>query len=246
MPRLLCCMVLLALGLTTTVTVAWTCSAGLNPGVAGAVFSQEEIEPKLWELLTRRSRFGHTRIDRLTGQMQFSEDREQLISGALSIGGGSVMITTTVASSPGRSEATAGWPLHALTCFNSSAVNIDSGGMTIGIANSGGTIIGGIELPPFTTGGSGPRWRALPYQPIWSGLIVDTMAFALLWWVAFLAAIYGRRAIRRKRGLCAICGYDLRGAAHERCPECGQVIHASVWAICAQAVGNRASDTKTR
>jgi hypothetical protein len=25
-------------------------------------------------------------------------------------------------------------------------------------------------------------------------------------------------------GLCPSCGYDLRGAAHERCPECGQAV----------------------
>jgi hypothetical protein len=34
-----------------------------------------------------------------------------------------------------------------------------------------------------------------------------------------------RRARRRlKRGLCPACGYDLRGAAHERCPECGAAV----------------------
>ena len=30
-----------------------------------------------------------------------------------------------------------------------------------------------------------------------------------------------RGLIRRKRGLCVACGYDLRGAEHEACPECG-------------------------
>jgi hypothetical protein len=30
--------------------------------------------------------------------------------------------------------------------------------------------------------------------------------------------------------LCEICGYDLRGAQHERCPECGAVV------ICAAKV----------
>ena len=30
-----------------------------------------------------------------------------------------------------------------------------------------------------------------------------------------------RRYIRRRKGLCLQCGYDLRGADHEACPECG-------------------------
>jgi hypothetical protein len=44
------------------------------------------------------------------------------------------------------------------------------------------------------------------------------------------------RALRRARqratsdrlGLCLACGYDLRGAAHERCPECGVAISGAV------------------
>ena len=36
-----------------------------------------------------------------------------------------------------------------------------------------------------------------------------------------------REALRRQRaggGLCLACGYDLSGADHERCPECGQLV----------------------
>jgi len=31
---------------------------------------------------------------------------------------------------------------------------------------------------------------------------------------------------REKRGLCGGCGYDLRGSASARCPECGLIAHA--------------------
>ncbi len=33
-----------------------------------------------------------------------------------------------------------------------------------------------------------------------------------------------RKRSRRRRGLCMKCKYDLRGAEHEACPECGEEI----------------------
>ena len=48
--------------------------------------------------------------------------------------------------------------------------------------------------------------------PLW----MPTLGFA----VGLLALSPLRRRRRRKRGLCAKCGYDLRGSK-DRCPECG-------------------------
>ena len=45
--------------------------------------------------------------------------------------------------------------------------------------------------------------------------LIAILAFA---WVIRTAL---RRSIRRKRGLCVKCAYDLRGLDHEVCPECG-------------------------
>ena len=36
-----------------------------------------------------------------------------------------------------------------------------------------------------------------------------------------------RKRTRQSRGLCPACAYDLRGAAHERCPECGEPVAAA-------------------
>lgn len=53
--------------------------------------------------------------------------------------------------------------------------------------------------------------------PLWAPLLI----------LAVLPARRARRAAARwrrvRRGLCAACGYDLRGSAASRCPECGAV-----------------------
>jgi len=86
-----------------------------------------------------------------------------------------------------------------------------------------GPIIGGIELPPAKTG----AWyspRALPMIPIWSGLLVNLGTWSLVWLLLLLSLAALTRRSRRRRGACFSCGYDLTGAAHERCPECGEAM----------------------
>ncbi|MEE9128821.1 MAG: hypothetical protein V3T84_02300 [Phycisphaerales bacterium] len=63
-----------------------------------------------------------------------------------------------------------------------------------------------------------------PLIPIWSGLFLDSVFYA----VCILAIFFGLTGpgivagtIRRKRGQCIKCGYDLRGNLSHGCPECG-------------------------
>ncbi|MEE9129209.1 MAG: hypothetical protein V3T84_04260 [Phycisphaerales bacterium] len=51
--------------------------------------------------------------------------------------------------------------------------------------------------------------------------MINTLLGATVLWLAMLAPITLRRIIRRKRGLCIKCGYDLRGDFSTGCPECG-------------------------
>ncbi len=57
--------------------------------------------------------------------------------------------------------------------------------------------------------------------PIWSGFAINTVFYAAILWMLWLSPFVVRRFIRRRRGRCIKCGYDLRGAEHEACPECG-------------------------
>ena len=63
--------------------------------------------------------------------------------------------------------------------------------------------------------------RLLPLRPLWPGFAINTIFYAAILWFVMLGPFTARRIIRRKRGQCIKCGYDLRGAEHEVCPECG-------------------------
>ncbi len=68
--------------------------------------------------------------------------------------------------------------------------------------------------------GSGSAKR-LPIHPIYFGFAINTVFYAVILSLLTLGPFTLRRLIRRKRGHCINCGYDLRGAEHEVCPECG-------------------------
>ena len=72
-----------------------------------------------------------------------------------------------------------------------------------------------IEIDPKGCG------RQLPLKPHWPGFAVNTLFYAALLWLPLYAPFALRRRFRRRRGCCIKCGYDLRGATHDRCPECG-------------------------
>ncbi len=112
-----------------------------------------------------------------------------------------------------------GWPMLSMRC------TFLRTGAKPGLI-TGREVVGGYELPPrsWTRGLiSGTKLRALPYIPIPFGFVVNTLSYAAFIGISITGASAGRRVIRRKRGHCINCGYDLRGAEHEVCPECGSV-----------------------
>ena len=64
------------------------------------------------------------------------------------------------------------------------------------------------------------EWKLLPLRPLLIGFALNTIFYAAILWMPFAPFVL-RRHIRRKRGHCIKCGYDLRGDFAAGCPECG-------------------------
>jgi hypothetical protein len=102
-----------------------------------------------------------------------------------------------------------GWPLR---CFETESRQVRPGPTSAETLGHAGLVPG--WSPP------DHRGRRLPLRPIALGLTVNTALCTLVLWLLELL-LTSRRRLRRWRGRCLACGYDLRGAEHERCPECG-------------------------
>lgn len=61
----------------------------------------------------------------------------------------------------------------------------------------------------------------LPYCPSALGLIVDTIVSSLFFAIMWIGFGTLRSLVRRSRGRCEACGYNMLGIEGDRCPECG-------------------------
>ncbi|MCH8152134.1 MAG: hypothetical protein IH830_07150 [Planctomycetes bacterium] len=66
--------------------------------------------------------------------------------------------------------------------------------------------------------------RHLPIKIVWFGFVVNSLFYAGVLCLLLYGSFTLRRHTRRKRGLCLACGYDLRHAEHDACPECGGLL----------------------
>ncbi len=70
------------------------------------------------------------------------------------------------------------------------------------------------------------RAKVVPLRPLWPGFAVNSLFYAAILWLPIRGPFALRRHIRRKRGLCVACGYDIRGTAQMICSECGHEVRA--------------------
>ena len=84
-------------------------------------------------------------------------------------------------------------------------------------------IVTGIKILEKPSGEPLP-YRTIPIRPIMPGFVANSLMYAAILWLLTLGPFTARRMIRRKRGHCIKCGYDLSHVEHEACPECGVAV----------------------
>lgn len=129
-----------------------------------------------------------------------------------------------------------GWPLPALRV---SWLETQNEFETAGTALDKGLIVEQVRIPwvhDVPRGAGGGLYHpsssyaalssrsAIPLRPILPGLLIDAVTHSAIWFAVI--SMFGlpgrcRRWLRRRRGLCAACGYSLRGSPSTRCSECG-------------------------
>jgi hypothetical protein len=84
-----------------------------------------------------------------------------------------------------------------------------------------GWVVGGEPAGSFL------RPNVLPLRPIWPGFAINTIFYAAMLWLLWLAPGRIRRFIRVKRHRCPACGYEIAEGVGPRCSECGAALPAS-------------------
>jgi len=82
-----------------------------------------------------------------------------------------------------------------------------------------GTVRFGME----STGRYVPNWEHFDSAALlWPGFIINTLIYALLLWLLFIAPLAALRMLRRRRGQCEKCAYPV--GTSPICTECGAAV----------------------
>jgi hypothetical protein len=228
--RILVCLIFLAGGAITTVAVAWGAILLCEPprmGLEASLPSTTEwprAVPLTWSPPTTqrqgrsfaiRRRIFHHRVDWQYREVEFRGGS----SGPPRAPGEPVRaVIPTEELATSLTLADVGWPVASLQMEY--RVETQWSGWT-----AEESWFPAWELPDnlWELGLDRPRWALgrVPLRPLWPGFLIDSLFYAAIWFGVFLAPGMAKRAIRRKRGRCPRCGYDLRGELAGGCPECG-------------------------
>lgn len=223
--RLLACLVL---GVLSTIAVAWALSPSWGRrGVSSTGLTLWNAEGHGGAMINRFRWFGSVEISVSAGAVGVPE--YGVTPGEVS----DLVPWWAMSLVPGRSEwrkdgpyvqrriEIRGWPMPAMWWALEAAPN-PYGYWPLEAMN--GLVISKTWQGPVREY-PGDKPFVLPLLPAGLGFLVDAAFYGVLWTIPLLAIPAWRRARRRSRGLCPLCGYDLKGAGPGApCPECGPVV----------------------
>ena len=199
----------LLLGAIVNVAVAWGCAAWSEPPVFDA-FLTADLRRQKWETEERRP--------------QLKSDQLWIVRAYRSMGLWVIVIRHQPPERRPLHVHRAGWPMPA---FEGRANNPKRGkaGQIIDASYFAAFPLPTKKTAPGTAAVSDPMiWRSgrvLPVLPIWPGFAINTALYALAAMTIHGLWLIARRWIRRMRGRCLACAYDLRRDYSHGCPECG-------------------------
>jgi hypothetical protein len=236
-------------GAIVNVAVAWGCAWWVNSfehrtAEVGATIADGSLPEGFAWLVTRRDAFGATRIIAMPrGKPSDATDATDIFPSWSDLPATMSERSAQAANIPRDPGArnpprpvalvddARGWPVRALTCHWDRGMTVKSQYSSVQ------TPTRGIELPIFggqQNAGGLDYVRGLPLAIWWPGFAINTLFYAAILWLLFAAPFALRRRRRIKHGLCAKCGYDLRGIPPQtiNCPECGALRTKSPAASC--------------
>lgn len=209
-----------AIGLVTTVAVAWAMvfwSSWDNPRIAGAALAPDGSNSASVEVMQAWQRGRVLRLVR-PADSQASRQRIELPPSEHDL------------EILQRREVDASWGLarQALRLQKAEVAGIEEArGWPFVVLYS--YALESEERPSERHGGlrvsddpAGFDYRFLPYFPVWRGIFASAALYGLPWLILMTVPSLLRGKFRSARGLCPRCGYDLRVSELAVCPECGR------------------------
>lgn len=176
-----------------SVAVAWGCALWSSAKTQTGIVRPKADHPLAQALL----RYGTFDTFTYNGMAGFGWERERIV-------GGTPTVPRKTAS---LHRVRAGWPMLCMEGLwrTSNGTRVDEEYVA--------------RLPDWP-GVQPNALSRIPLRPMWGAVLLNALLVGLPFHLAF--AFYGtRRIVRRRRGRCMRCGYDLRRAAEQRCSECG-------------------------
>jgi hypothetical protein len=206
-----------ALGIATSVAVSWWLAlqtdlrgAPRSPQGAAEFRYESIVHNQVW-IFNRHMTKGVLEISCAAMGPTQSDSDQKSASAAHQVTGQEIpswSVMCLPASGPANHiEQAFGWPLLALSQRFQGELASDQWNHTRSIP----------VQPALEQFGPG---AGLPVRIIPLGFVVNSVLYAWMWFALLAFPALVRRTLRRRRGACPHCGYDLR-ATHDGCPECG-------------------------